>query len=87
MFHFTLESGVKKAAKEVRNKKATGDDDVPRDVLKLLGEGGLNNDEIDQHHLWNWRVAQGLHRSYNDCIKEEATSYKMQRPSHIQQRQ
>ena len=27
-------------------------------------------------------MAQGLHRSYNDCLKEEDTSYKMQRPSH-----
>jgi len=26
---------------EMRSKKATGDDDVPGDVLKLLGEGGL----------------------------------------------
>ena len=25
----------------MRNKKATGDDDVPGDVLKLLEEGGL----------------------------------------------
>jgi len=25
----------------MRNKKATGDDDVPADVLKLLGDGGL----------------------------------------------
>jgi hypothetical protein len=25
----------------MRNKKATGEDDVPGDVLKLLGEGGL----------------------------------------------
>ena len=25
----------------MRNKKATGNDDVPGDVLKLLGEGGL----------------------------------------------
>ena len=25
----------------MRNKKATGDEDVPGDVLKLLGEGGL----------------------------------------------
>jgi hypothetical protein len=25
----------------MRNKKATGDDDVPGDVLKLFGEGGL----------------------------------------------
>jgi hypothetical protein len=32
---------VEKAIKEVRNKKATGNDDVPGDVLKLLGEGGL----------------------------------------------
>jgi len=32
---------VEKAIKEIRNKKATGDDDVPGDVLKLLGESGL----------------------------------------------
>jgi len=31
---------VEKAIKEMRNKKATGDD-VPGDVLKLFGEGGL----------------------------------------------
>jgi len=35
------QSEVEKAVKEMRNKKATGDDDVPGDVLKLLGEGGL----------------------------------------------
>jgi len=29
-------------------------------------------------------VAQGLRRSYNDFLKVEATSYKMQRPSHNQ---
>jgi hypothetical protein len=32
---------VEKAIKEMRNKKATGVDDVPGSVLKLLGEGGL----------------------------------------------
>jgi len=32
---------MEKAVKEMRNKKATGDDDVPGDVLKSLGEGGL----------------------------------------------
>jgi len=32
---------VEKAIKEMRNKKATGDDDVSADVLKLLGDGGL----------------------------------------------
>jgi hypothetical protein len=32
---------VEKAIKGMRNKKATGDDDVPGNVLKLSGEGGL----------------------------------------------
>ena len=36
-----LQSEVEKTIKEMRNRKATGDDDVPGDVLKLLGEGGL----------------------------------------------
>jgi hypothetical protein len=31
---------MEKAIKEMWNKKATGDD-IPGDVLKLLGEGGL----------------------------------------------
>ena len=32
---------MEKAIKEMRTRKATGDDDVPGDVLKLLGEGGV----------------------------------------------
>ena len=31
----------KKLLSEMRNRKVIGDDDVPGDVLKLLGEGGL----------------------------------------------
>jgi len=38
---YILQSEVEKAIKEMRNKKATGDDDVPADVLKLLGDDGL----------------------------------------------
>ena len=38
---YILQSEVEKAIKEMRNKKATGDDDVPGDVLKIFGEGGL----------------------------------------------
>ena len=38
---YILQSEVEKAVKEMRNRKATGDDDLPGDVLKLLGEGGL----------------------------------------------
>ena len=38
---YILRSEVEKAIKEMRNKKATGDDDVPGDVLKLFGGCGL----------------------------------------------
>ena len=38
---YIFHSKVEKAIKEMRNKKATGADDVPGDVLKVLGEGGL----------------------------------------------
>jgi hypothetical protein len=38
---YILQSEVQIAIKEMRNKKAAGDDDVPGDVLKLLGEGTL----------------------------------------------
>jgi len=37
---YILQSEVEKAIKKMRNKQATGDD-VPGDVLKLLGECGL----------------------------------------------
>jgi hypothetical protein len=38
---YILQSEVKQAIKEMRDKKATGDDNVPGDVLKLLGKDGL----------------------------------------------
>ena len=38
---YILQSEVVKAIKEMRNKKAAGYDDVPGDVLKLMGEGAL----------------------------------------------
>ena len=38
---YILQSEVENAIKEMRNRKATDDDDVPGDVLKLLGEGGF----------------------------------------------
>ena len=32
---------MEKAIKEMRNRKATGDYDIPGNVLKLMGQGGL----------------------------------------------
>jgi hypothetical protein len=55
---YILQREVGKAIKEMRDKKAAGDDDVPGDVLNLLGEGGLTNDTADQQHVCNWGVAQ-----------------------------
>jgi hypothetical protein len=38
---YILQSETEKAIKEMRNKKATGADDVPGDVLKLMQESVL----------------------------------------------
>ena len=38
---YILQSEVEEAIKEMRNKKVTGDNDVPGDMLRLFGEGGL----------------------------------------------
>jgi hypothetical protein len=38
---YSLQSEVEKAVKEMRDKEATGDDDVPGDVLEMLGEDGV----------------------------------------------
>jgi len=76
---YILQSEVEKAIKEMRNKKATEDDDVPGDVLKLFGEGGLKI----MTKLMNTIYETGeWPKDFN--LKEEATSYKMQRPSHNQ---
>ena len=40
------------AVKEMRNRKATGDDDVPGDVLKVMGEVGLKTlKKINQNRI------------------------------------
>jgi len=44
---------VEKAIKEMRNRKATGDDDMPGDVIKLLGEGGLKISKKLSNTIYN----------------------------------
>jgi hypothetical protein len=68
----------------MKNKKSTGDDDLPEDVLTLVGKDGLRMvttllKDIFQTGKWH----QGFYLCYNDCLKEEAKSYKVQRPSQI----
>ena len=60
---YILQSEVQNAIKEMRKKKATGDNDLPGDVLKLLGRSQRrcsqiigrrwfeNNEKIDQHRI------------------------------------
>jgi len=38
---YILQSEVEKAVKEMRGKESTGDDDIPGDVLEMLGEDGV----------------------------------------------
>jgi hypothetical protein len=45
-----------------------------------------NNDTTDQQHMCSYKVVQKFHSSCSDYFQEIAKSYKMHRPSHIQQR-
>jgi hypothetical protein len=67
------------------SKKATRDDDVPGDVLKLLGESGLNImtkliNTICETGEW----PKDLTEVAMIALREEATSYKMRQPLHNQ---
>jgi hypothetical protein len=59
---YILQSEVEKAIKEMRDKKATGDDDVPGDVRKLSEEDGHKlMTQLIKQHVCNWRGAQRFH--------------------------
>ena len=76
---------MEKAIKEMRNRKATGDDDIPGDVLKLLGKVGLKILTKLSNTIYNtgeW--PKDFNKSFNDCVEEEDKSYKMQRLLHNQ---
>jgi hypothetical protein len=51
---------VEKAVKEM-DKKTAGDNDVPGDVLKLLGVDGHGVMTQLIGNVRNWREAQGFH--------------------------
>jgi hypothetical protein len=68
-------SEMEKAIKEMRDKKATGDDDIPVEALKLLGDDGFNLltqliNNMYESGEWPKNFTQGN----NGCIKEEAKS-------------
>ena len=76
---------MEKAVKEMRNRKATGDDDVPGDVLKLLGEGGLKIltkliNTIYETGEW----PKDFTEVTMIALKKKKTCYKITRPSHNQ---
>ena len=76
---YILQSEVEKAVKETRDRKATGYDDVPGDVLELLGEDGLIivTQQINSMcDTGEW--PKDFSEVNIDCLKEEARSYKMQ---------
>jgi hypothetical protein len=57
-----LRSEVEKAIKEMKDKKAIGDDDVPVEALRLLEDDGLNLlRQLINNICEKWRVAQGFH--------------------------
>ena len=76
-----LQSEVEKAIKEM-NRKATGDDDIPGDVLKLLGEGGLKIMTKLSNTIYNTGEWPLEFTEVTIIALKKKTSYKMQRLSH-----
>jgi len=73
---------VENAIDEMKDKKSRGDEDIPDEVLTLVGEDGLRIVKILLKNIFQpgkWQ--KGFYVSYNDCLKEESQSYKIQRPS------
>jgi hypothetical protein len=68
---YTLQSEVEKAIKETGDKKTARDDDIPKDVLKLLGEYGLR---LITQLINNIHQAGEWHK---DCIEVIMTALKM----------
>ena len=62
----------------MRRKKAIGDDNIPANLLKELGDNGLKI--MTALYLYEWRLAKGFFRCYNDCIAKEKSRKEMQRP-------
>jgi hypothetical protein len=80
---YIFHSKVEKVIKEMRDNKATGNDDVPGDVLKLE-KTGLNINTINNIRAYtSGEWPKDFTEFDNDCLKE-AKSYKMQRKSHNQ---
>jgi len=81
---YILQSEVGKAVKEMRNKKAVGDDDVPGDVLKFLGECGLKIMTELINTIYETGEWPTDFTEVTMIVLKKKTSYKMQRPSHNQ---
>ena len=62
---YIVQGEVEKAIKGMKNIKATGDDDLPGDVIKLLGVGGLG-------------ILKNLSTPYMKLESDPRTSQKLQ---------
>jgi hypothetical protein len=72
-----LKSEVAKAIKDMRRKKATGDHNIPVDILKNLGDSGLKIMTALVNKIY---MSKGFSWCYNDCITKEKSSKEMLRP-------
>ena len=69
----------------MRNRKATGDDDIPGDVLKLLGESSLKiMTKLSNAMYKSGEWPQDFTEVTMIALKKKKKSYKMQRLSHNQ---
>ena len=69
----TLKSEIVKAIKDMRRKKAIGDN-IPVNLLKELGDSGLKIMTALVNKIY---MSKGFSWCYNDCITKEKSSKEM----------
>jgi hypothetical protein len=89
---YSLHSEDEKAIKEIKDKKAPADDNVPQDVLKLLGEDGLKiiTQLTNIHETGEWpkdfTEVTVMTALQNNPKLQSAATITQSASSHIQQR-
>jgi hypothetical protein len=62
---------VENAISEMKDKKSTGDEDVPDEELTLVGEDGLRIvTTLLKNISQTGKLHKGFYLSYSDCLQE-----------------
>ena len=78
---YIVQNEMEKAINEVRNKKATGDNNEPGHVIKLGRRWSQTNDKTGQHYIYIYIYETGLSEFISGCFTFQSTNFNNTSPS------